>query len=76
MFVSIYELTRLVCPSIVGAAVIAGPYQVLPSGYWWSLLYGTGLLLLCFIVCLVRLCLNYDTFSQPIYSLRKGPWGD
>ncbi|XP_053185881.1 solute carrier family 12 member 9-like [Scomber japonicus] len=37
----------------VGAAVIAGPYQVLPSGYWWSLLYGTGLLLLCFIVCLV-----------------------
>ncbi|XP_041660028.1 solute carrier family 12 member 9-like isoform X2 [Cheilinus undulatus] len=31
----------------------AGPHQVLPSGYWWSLLYGTGLLCLCFIVCLV-----------------------
>ncbi|XP_074507401.1 solute carrier family 12 member 9-like isoform X2 [Sebastes fasciatus] len=31
----------------------AGPHQVLPSGYWWSLLYGTGLLFLCFNVCLV-----------------------
>uniref|UniRef100_G3PJS4 Solute carrier family 12 member 9 n=1 Tax=Gasterosteus aculeatus aculeatus TaxID=481459 RepID=G3PJS4_GASAC len=26
---------------------------VLPSGYWWSLLYATTLLLLCFVVCLV-----------------------
>ncbi|XP_073346660.1 solute carrier family 12 member 9-like isoform X2 [Pagrus major] len=32
---------------------VAGPHQVLPSGYWWSLLYGTVLLFLCFIVCLV-----------------------
>ncbi|XP_037314532.2 solute carrier family 12 member 9-like [Pungitius pungitius] len=32
---------------------VAGPHQVLPSGYWWSLLYGTALLFLCFIVCLV-----------------------
>ncbi|XP_044074867.1 solute carrier family 12 member 9-like isoform X2 [Siniperca chuatsi] len=36
-----------------GAAAVAGLHQVLPSGYWWSLLYGTVLLLLCFIVCLV-----------------------
>ncbi|TNN37805.1 Solute carrier family 12 member 9 [Liparis tanakae] len=32
---------------------VAGPHQVLPCGYWWSLLYGTVLLFLCFIVCLV-----------------------
>nr|XP_040027950.1 solute carrier family 12 member 9-like isoform X2 [Gasterosteus aculeatus aculeatus] len=32
---------------------VAGPHQVLPSGYWWSLLYATTLLLLCFVVCLV-----------------------
>uniref|UniRef100_A0A665T2M5 Solute carrier family 12 member 9 n=1 Tax=Echeneis naucrates TaxID=173247 RepID=A0A665T2M5_ECHNA len=30
-----------------------GLHQVLPSGFWWSLLYGTILLFLCFIVCLV-----------------------
>ncbi|KAK1878841.1 Solute carrier family 12 member 9 [Dissostichus eleginoides] len=35
-----------------GTAVVAG-LQVLPSGYWWSLLYGTALLFICFIVCLV-----------------------
>lgn len=29
------------------------PYQVLPSGYWWSLLYGTAVALLCLLVCLV-----------------------
>ncbi|XP_049432855.1 solute carrier family 12 member 9 [Epinephelus fuscoguttatus] len=28
-------------------------YQVLPSGYWWSLLYATGVALLCLLVCLV-----------------------
>ncbi|XP_024133514.1 solute carrier family 12 member 9 [Oryzias melastigma] len=28
-------------------------HQILPSGYWWSLLYGTGILLLCLLVCLV-----------------------
>ncbi|XP_030601045.1 solute carrier family 12 member 9 isoform X1 [Archocentrus centrarchus] len=27
--------------------------QVLPSGYWWSLLYGTCIALLCLVVCLV-----------------------
>uniref|UniRef100_A0A8C4DFE0 Solute carrier family 12 member 9 n=1 Tax=Dicentrarchus labrax TaxID=13489 RepID=A0A8C4DFE0_DICLA len=32
---------------------VAGLYQVLPSGYWWALLYGTALLFLCFVVCLV-----------------------
>uniref|UniRef100_A0A8C4ZYU7 Solute carrier family 12 member 9 n=1 Tax=Gadus morhua TaxID=8049 RepID=A0A8C4ZYU7_GADMO len=26
---------------------------VLPSGYWWSLLYGTAVALLCLLVCLV-----------------------
>ncbi|XP_070700994.1 solute carrier family 12 member 9-like [Pempheris klunzingeri] len=36
-----------------GAAAVAGPHQVLPSGYWWSLLYGTVLLFLCLVVCLV-----------------------
>nr|XP_054596233.1 solute carrier family 12 member 9 isoform X1 [Nothobranchius furzeri] len=35
------------------SAAAPGPLQVLPSGYWWSLLYGTVLLFLCFIVCLV-----------------------
>ncbi|XP_059930498.1 solute carrier family 12 member 9 [Gadus macrocephalus] len=29
------------------------PHQVLPSGYWWSLLYGTAVALLCLLVCLV-----------------------
>lgn len=27
--------------------------QVLPAGYWWSLLYGTVIGLLCLLVCLV-----------------------
>ncbi|XP_039877667.1 solute carrier family 12 member 9-like [Simochromis diagramma] len=36
-----------------GAAAAAGHHRMLPSGYWWSLLYGTALLFLCFIVCLV-----------------------
>uniref|UniRef100_A0A8D3CD34 Zgc:153039 n=1 Tax=Scophthalmus maximus TaxID=52904 RepID=A0A8D3CD34_SCOMX len=29
------------------------PYQVLPSGYWWSLLYATAIALLCLLGCLV-----------------------
>ncbi|KAM3866227.1 solute carrier family 12 member 9-like [Diretmus argenteus] len=33
--------------------VVADPHQGLPSGYWWSLLYGTILLFLCLVVCLV-----------------------
>uniref|UniRef100_A0A8D3D131 Solute carrier family 12 member 9 n=1 Tax=Scophthalmus maximus TaxID=52904 RepID=A0A8D3D131_SCOMX len=36
-----------------GATAAASLIQVLPSGYWWSVLYGTVLLFLCFIVCLV-----------------------
>ncbi|XP_071380130.1 solute carrier family 12 member 9 isoform X2 [Centroberyx affinis] len=34
-------------------ATVSSSYQVLPSGYWWSLLYGTGVALLCLLVCLV-----------------------
>ncbi|KAF7655199.1 hypothetical protein LDENG_00059520 [Lucifuga dentata] len=34
--------------------VIVNPiYQVLPSGYWWSLLYATAIALLCLLVCMV-----------------------
>lgn len=36
-----------------GMSDVVRPFQVLPSGYWWSLLYGSVLLFLCFIVCLV-----------------------
>ncbi|XP_051535457.1 solute carrier family 12 member 9 [Myxocyprinus asiaticus] len=36
-----------------GSSVSASGYAVLPMGYWWSLLYGTVLLLLCLVVCLV-----------------------
>ncbi|KAM4627334.1 solute carrier family 12 member 9 isoform 2-T2 [Polymixia lowei] len=32
---------------------VVNSYQVLPSGYWWSLLYGTAVALLCLLVCLV-----------------------
>ncbi|XP_047450227.1 solute carrier family 12 member 9 [Mugil cephalus] len=28
-------------------------YQILPSGYWWALLYGTGVALVCLLVCMV-----------------------
>ncbi|CAF92943.1 unnamed protein product, partial [Tetraodon nigroviridis] len=37
----------------VGADAVTSVHQVFPTGYWWSLLYGTTLLFLCFIVCLV-----------------------
>ncbi|XP_076139115.1 solute carrier family 12 member 9 [Alosa pseudoharengus] len=30
-----------------------GVYEVLPVGYWWSVLYGSAILLLCLLVCLV-----------------------
>ncbi|XP_066565153.1 solute carrier family 12 member 9 [Amia ocellicauda] len=30
-----------------------GGMRVLPNSYWWALLYGTGILLLCLLVCLV-----------------------
>lgn len=32
---------------------VVHPNQILPSGYWWSLLYGTAIALLCLLVCLV-----------------------
>lgn len=35
------------------ASVTAASHQVLPAGYWWSLLYGTVIALLCLLVCLV-----------------------
>ncbi|KAM9853767.1 solute carrier family 12 member 9 [Aulostomus maculatus] len=35
------------------ASLAASSYQVLPSGYWWSLLYATVIALLCLLVCLV-----------------------
>ncbi|CAL8350421.1 unnamed protein product [Lota lota] len=34
-------------------AVPLSPHQVLPSSYWWSLLYGTAVALICLLVCLV-----------------------
>uniref|UniRef100_A0A8C9X829 Solute carrier family 12 member 9 n=1 Tax=Sander lucioperca TaxID=283035 RepID=A0A8C9X829_SANLU len=34
-------------------SAVTSVYQVLPSGYWWSLLYATGISLLCLLVCLV-----------------------
>uniref|UniRef100_A0A674DPA6 Solute carrier family 12 member 9 n=1 Tax=Salmo trutta TaxID=8032 RepID=A0A674DPA6_SALTR len=39
--------------AIVATFGPAGSLQVLPAGYWWSLLYATGILLLCLLVCLV-----------------------
>ncbi|XP_038128814.1 solute carrier family 12 member 9-like, partial [Cyprinodon tularosa] len=34
-------------------SVVPSVHQILPSGYWWSLLYATGVALLCLLVCLV-----------------------
>uniref|UniRef100_A0A665V299 Solute carrier family 12 member 9 n=1 Tax=Echeneis naucrates TaxID=173247 RepID=A0A665V299_ECHNA len=40
--------------AIVGSfGMPEGQFGVLPSGYWWSLLYGTAITLLCLLVCLV-----------------------
>uniref|UniRef100_A0A671KVW5 Solute carrier family 12 member 9 n=1 Tax=Sinocyclocheilus anshuiensis TaxID=1608454 RepID=A0A671KVW5_9TELE len=36
-----------------GSSLSGSRYMVLPTGYWWSLLYGTVILLLCVLVCLV-----------------------
>uniref|UniRef100_A0A672IWX0 Solute carrier family 12 member 9 n=1 Tax=Salarias fasciatus TaxID=181472 RepID=A0A672IWX0_SALFA len=36
-----------------GVPEVTSSYQVLPSGYWWSLLYATGIALLCLLVCMV-----------------------
>ncbi|TRY93032.1 hypothetical protein DNTS_009491 [Danionella cerebrum] len=35
------------------SVVSLSPSAVLPVGYWWALLYGTVVLLLCLLVCLV-----------------------
>ncbi|XP_051934823.1 solute carrier family 12 member 9 [Hippocampus zosterae] len=34
-------------------ALAATSYQILPAGYWWSLLYATVIALLCLLVCMV-----------------------
>ncbi|XP_026111593.1 solute carrier family 12 member 9 [Carassius auratus] len=36
-----------------GSSLSASRYMVLPTGYWWSFLYGTVVLLLCVFVCLI-----------------------
>uniref|UniRef100_A0A671Y3F4 Solute carrier family 12 member 9 n=1 Tax=Sparus aurata TaxID=8175 RepID=A0A671Y3F4_SPAAU len=36
-----------------GVPEATSSYQILPSGYWWSLLYATAIALLCLLVCLV-----------------------
>lgn len=41
------------CVYILDQTVAASSYQILPSGYWWSLLYATGIALLCLVVCLI-----------------------
>ncbi|XP_076000523.1 solute carrier family 12 member 9 [Genypterus blacodes] len=34
--------------------VIVNPtYQILPVGYWWTLLYATGIALVCLLVCMI-----------------------
>lgn len=38
---------------LLDGTVATSHNQVLPSGYWWSLLYGTVIGLLCLLVCLV-----------------------
>ncbi|XP_051809910.1 solute carrier family 12 member 9-like isoform X1 [Acanthochromis polyacanthus] len=50
----ILGLVEAIMPTFgVPKGTVAGLHHVLPSGYWWFLLYGTVLLFLCFIVCLV-----------------------
>lgn len=41
------------CSHILDQTFAASPYQILPTGYWWSLLYATGVALLCLLVCLI-----------------------
>uniref|UniRef100_A0A8C2DVB0 Solute carrier family 12 member 9 n=1 Tax=Cyprinus carpio TaxID=7962 RepID=A0A8C2DVB0_CYPCA len=36
-----------------GLSLTGSRYEALPTGYWWSLLYGTVILLLCVLVCLI-----------------------
>uniref|UniRef100_A0AAV2J7Q0 Solute carrier family 12 member 9 n=2 Tax=Knipowitschia caucasica TaxID=637954 RepID=A0AAV2J7Q0_KNICA len=45
--------------------IITSQYQVLPSGYWWSLLYGTVMALLCLLVCLV----GADIYSKAAFLI-------
>ncbi|KAG9343269.1 hypothetical protein JZ751_014250 [Albula glossodonta] len=40
-------------PDDGSVAMVGATQRVLPGGYWWSLLYGTGILILCLLVCLV-----------------------
>lgn len=50
---SIFLLLPFYNSSRLDPSVVAASHQVLPSGYWWSLLYGTVLGLVCLLVCLV-----------------------
>lgn len=45
-----FPASRPGCPP---DGVVVSPSQVLPSGYWYSLLYATAIALLCLLVCLV-----------------------
>lgn len=45
--------TPLPSDPLLDAALATSPYQVLPSGYWWSLLYATAIALVCLLVCMV-----------------------
>lgn len=50
MFFSPAPIGDSSCPE---PTVVAAPHQILPSGYWWSLLYATALGLVCLLVCLI-----------------------
>lgn len=51
--VLLYNKLSCTCFYISDQTVAASSYQILPSGYWWSLLYATGVALLCLVVCLI-----------------------
>lgn len=46
-------ITTFSFPGCPPDGVVVSPSQVLPSGYWYSLLYATAIALLCLLVCLV-----------------------